>query len=65
MTGAADLLAHQGGWDEIGLFALPVLLALGAVWFVERRQRKNRTTAPDRETSLPDPDADFPDSSER
>ena len=50
MTAPADLLAHQGGWDEIGLFALPVLLALGAVWLVERRQRKKRAAGSDHET---------------
>jgi len=34
------LLAHQGGWDEILLVALPVL-ALGALlWVANRRAEK-------------------------
>jgi hypothetical protein len=33
-------LAHQGGWDEIALFAIPVLVALAAVRLVERRHRR-------------------------
>ncbi len=46
MTGyraTAVILGHQGGWDEAALFVGPVLLALGAVWLVERRQRKRRS----------------------
>jgi hypothetical protein len=36
------LIAHQGGWDELALFAIPVLLALAGVRFVERRHRKDQ-----------------------
>jgi hypothetical protein len=36
------LIAHQGGWDEIFLFGIPVLVALAAVRFVERRHRRDR-----------------------
>lgn len=34
------ILAHQGGWDEILLFAAPVILAVWAVRRVERRGRR-------------------------
>lgn len=35
-----SVIAHQGGWDEIVLFVIPVLVALGAVRFVDWRQRR-------------------------
>lgn len=31
------VIAHQGGWDEVLLFAIPVVVALVAVRLVERR----------------------------
>ncbi len=34
------VLAHQGGWDEVLLFAIPVVIALGAVKLVEMRSRR-------------------------
>lgn len=34
------VLAHQGGWDEVLLFAVPVGLALWAVRYAERRSRR-------------------------
>ncbi len=34
------VLAHQGGWDEIALFAVPVVLALLAVRWAEKRAKK-------------------------
>jgi len=50
------LIAHQGGWDELALFAIPVLLALGAVRFVERRHRKGQTSEVEQAPpSEPDP----------
>ena len=33
------ILAHQGGWDEILLFALPVLAVLFLLRWAERRSR--------------------------
>lgn len=36
------LLAHQGGWDEVVLFAIPVVVALVLVRWAERRSRRNR-----------------------
>ena len=34
-----SLLAHQGGWDEILLFAAPVLVVLYLLRWAERRSR--------------------------
>ena len=31
------LLAHQGGWDEIMMFVVPVVVAIVAVRLVEKR----------------------------
>ena len=38
------LLAHQGGWDELVLFGVPIVLALLLVRWAERRSRRNRET---------------------
>ena len=32
-------LAHQGGWDELLMFGSPILLAILAVRFAERRAK--------------------------
>ena len=34
------VLAHQGNWDEILMFAVPILIAVGAVRWAERRNRE-------------------------
>jgi len=34
------LLAHQGGWDEVVLFGVPIVLAVLAVRWVDRRNRR-------------------------
>ena len=36
----SGLLAHQGNWDEILMFVLPILIAFGGVRWVERRARR-------------------------
>ncbi|WKZ83684.1 MAG: hypothetical protein QY307_05435 [Acidimicrobiia bacterium] len=36
------MIAHQGGWDEILWFLLPVLLVLGWVRWAERTARRRR-----------------------
>ncbi len=36
------IVAHQGGWDEFLMFAVPILIALGAVKYAERRGAKKR-----------------------
>ncbi len=34
------LLAHQGGWDEIGLVAVPLALVAALLWVADRRARR-------------------------
>jgi len=41
------LLAHQGGWDEALMFALPIAIAIAAVKFAERRGAKKRAESGD------------------
>lgn len=36
------LLAHQGGWDEVLFFGVPIVIAVGAVWWLERRAKRGR-----------------------
>ena len=36
------VVAHQGGWDEFLMFAVPILIALGAVKYAERRGERKR-----------------------
>ncbi len=35
--GIAELLGHQGGWDEIALVAGPIAILGGVLWFANRR----------------------------
>lgn len=51
MSSLHVFLAHQGGWDEILLFAAPVILA---IWVVRRVERRGRDEATD-STETPDP----------
>ena len=39
------LLAHQGGWDEALMIAVPVLAAIGFVVWAERKARSRRQQA--------------------
>jgi hypothetical protein len=34
------LLAHQGGWDEIGLVAAPLAVVAALLWVADRRARR-------------------------
>ena len=36
------MLAHQGGWDEIAWFAIPIVLVLTWVRWAERASRARR-----------------------
>lgn len=36
------LLAHYGGIDEFGLYLIPVVAALAALFWVDRRARSRR-----------------------
>jgi len=49
------LLAHQGGWDEVLMFVIPVALA---VLLVRRLERRGKVGAPQDETE----DQDEPES---
>ncbi len=50
------VLAHQGNWDEILMFAAPILLAVGAVRWAERRNRE-RSDAEEAGASVSSPSA--------
>ena len=39
------ILAHQGGWDEFLMFAVPIIIAVGAVKYAERRGAKKQADA--------------------
>ena len=41
------VLAHQGGWDEALMFAIPILIAIGAVKYAEWRGAKKRADTKD------------------
>jgi cytochrome c-type biogenesis protein CcmH/NrfF len=45
MMRLGTIVAHQGGWDEVLLFAVPVAVALIAVRIVERRARRTQDQA--------------------
>ena len=38
-------LAHQGGWDELLMFGIPIVLAVLAVRWAEKRGKAKRATA--------------------
>ena len=51
------ILGHEGGWDEILLFALPVSILLIGIGFAERK-RKRQAGPPDppsQPTTIPSP----------
>lgn len=55
MTPATSLvLAHQGGWDEVGLVALPIALFAGLLALANRRATSAQHS--DDEPSPPDGD---------
>ncbi len=39
-TLAAMVLAHQGGWDEVVLVALPMVVLAGLLWLARRRAER-------------------------
>ena len=45
LSAAHWLLAHQGGWDELLMFGLPIVLAVVAVRWAEKRGKANRAAA--------------------
>ena len=46
------ILLHQGGWDEILMFALP---ALATIWLLRRAERRARAEAAKRELEEEEP----------
>ena len=63
---AADLLAHQGGWDEILLVLTPIALFAGLLWLAnsranrELRRRAEADTRPDATDAADPPDDPAP-----
>lgn len=51
------MLAHQGGWDEFLLFAIPVALGWWAIKAAEKRSRARARGNPG-ESEAPDTPAD-------
>ncbi len=52
------LLAHAGGWDEILIYGIPVLLALAGFRWLERRGRREvrpQTDQPDGDVATDPP----------
>jgi hypothetical protein len=45
-------LAHQGGWDELLLFATPIVLAFLVMRALERRSRRRRSSEEPSSTPL-------------
>jgi len=41
MWGAAVVLAHQGGWDEILLVAVPIAVFVGLLWLANARAARH------------------------
>jgi hypothetical protein len=48
------LLAHQGGWDELMWFSVPVLLMLTWVRWAEKRAKLRKSEAKGTPTNMPD-----------
>ncbi|MFN0028888.1 MAG: hypothetical protein ACKV2O_17135 [Acidimicrobiales bacterium] len=62
---SAGLLAHEGGWDEIGLVAIPLLVVAALLVMANRRAKRvlaQRQTelseTPQTESAAGDPDPD-------
>lgn len=36
------IVAHQGSWDEILMFALPIAIAIGVIKYTEKRGARKR-----------------------
>lgn len=44
------IVAHQGNWDEALMFILPIVIAVGAVKYAERRGARKRANLIDVES---------------
>lgn len=58
------VIAHQGGWDEILMFLVPVALGIWALRHAEKKSRLAAEEKERKERALADED-DAPSSSER
>ncbi len=36
------IVAHQGSWDEILMFAIPIAIAIGVIKYTEKRGARKR-----------------------
>ena len=52
------LLAHQGGWDEILMFAVPALAAIYGLRWAERRARERARAESEGSSSTTSSDRD-------
>ena len=50
------LLAHQGGWDELLMVAVPIGLFAALLWLANRRANAGIEPEPAQDPSLPGPD---------
>ena len=48
------VIAHQSGWDELLLFAGPILAVLFWVRWAEKRAKRRRSEAGEATTNMPD-----------
>lgn len=55
MTSGTWVLAHQGGWDELGLVLTPILLFAGLLWLANRRATALAAHPDGDEDAGPDP----------
>jgi hypothetical protein len=46
MLGLGLILAHQGGWDEALMVAVPLLLFVGLLWAATRRAASGEEDPP-------------------
>jgi len=49
-----SFLAHQGGWDELMWFTVPVVLVLTWVRWAEKRAELRKSEAGETTTNMPD-----------
>ena len=57
MTALAPVLAHQGGWDEVGFVLVPIALFAGLLAIANRRAVRAQTKPLESEPSDdPEPD---------
>jgi hypothetical protein len=45
LRNAVWILAHEGGWDELLMFGVPIVLAVVAVRWAERRAKRRAPEA--------------------